>query len=84
MRVTPSKNSPTVLWLNIASVIVLLLFNLSSMRVTLVGVERETHTVHELRHPQPAGAFPYLPGVGNLRRHPPVQPAVGEEQRGER
>ena len=31
-----SKNSKTILWLNIASVIVLLLFNLSSMRVTLV------------------------------------------------
>ena len=43
---TTSKNSPTVLWLNVASVIVLLLFNLSSMRVTLVGVSEETHAVH--------------------------------------
>lgn len=33
-----SKNSMTVLTLNILSVVVLLVFNLSSMRVTLVGV----------------------------------------------
>lgn len=32
-----SKNSVTVLTLNILSVVVLLVFNLSSMRVTLVG-----------------------------------------------
>ena len=31
-----SKNSKVILWLNICSVIVLLLFNLSSMRVTMV------------------------------------------------
>ena len=33
-----SKNSMTVLILNILSVVVLLVFNLSSMRVTLVGM----------------------------------------------
>ena len=32
-----SKNSMTVLTLNVLSVVVLLVFNLSSMRVTLVG-----------------------------------------------
>ena len=34
-----SKNSMTVLTLNVLSVVVLLVFNLSSMRVTLVGNE---------------------------------------------
>lgn len=37
-EVSGSKNSMTVLILNILSVVVLLVFNLSSMRVTLVGV----------------------------------------------
>ena len=37
-EVSGSKNSMTVLILNILSVVVLLVFNLSSMRVTLVDV----------------------------------------------
>ena len=39
-----SKNSMTVLTLNVLSVVVLLVFNLSSMRVTLVGNGEEEVT----------------------------------------
>ena len=78
-----SKNSMTVLTLNVLSVVVLLVFNLSSMRVTLVGAAEGTHAVHQLAGAQPDGADSDVPGVGDDGVDSLLLAGVGERVAGD-
>ena len=68
----------TVLTLNVLSVVVLLVFNLSSMRVTLVGEEKRSHAVYHLAGAKPDGAGANVPGVGDDGADPLLLARVGE------
>ena len=62
-----SKNSMTVLTLNVLSVVVLLVFNLSSMRVTLVGngEKGRNNAVYQFAGAEFDGADSNVLGVGD-------------------